>query len=198
MQWLLSTLWCTLCIFRKWTPPGMTFQVYGILNLLLLNQSADSDSALILLPLRNILRVLCYQIASWTKAAKTAVPVQTWQSDYSICEGLLRAHCHFEPLTVSLYIFICLMPEQIWQFIDLLDGLLVGYPTQLNDNCFTSCLLKSTQRRLLAAAEGTRVDTADLCYSKRNIWPCLFSEIDPTLCFEFIRKYFSGHPVCSC
>lgn len=91
-----------------------------------------------------------------------------------------------------------MLPEQVWRFIDVLGGWLVGYPTQLNDNGFTSCLHNSTRRRLLAAAEGARVDTADLCYSKRNIWPCLFSEIDPTLCFEFIRKYVSRHPVCSC
>lgn len=45
----------------------------------------------------------------------------------------------------------------------------------------------------------TSVDTADLCYSKWNIWPCLFSEIDPTLCFKFIfiyqGKYVSADPV---
>ena len=99
---------------------------------------------------------------------------------------------------VSLYIFICLMlPEQVRRFIDVLGGSLVRYPTQLDDNGFTSCLQQSTGRRLPAAAEGSRVDAADLCYSRRNIWPCLFSEIDPTLCFEFIRKYVGGHPVCS-
>lgn len=47
----------------------------------------------------------------------------------------------------------------------------------------------------------TSVDTADLCYSKRNIWPCLFSEIDPTLCFKFIfiyhGKYVSADPLCT-
>lgn len=45
----------------------------------------------------------------------------------------------------------------------------------------------------------TSVDTADLCYSKWNIWPCLFSEIDPTLCFKFIfiyqGKYVRADPV---
>lgn len=47
----------------------------------------------------------------------------------------------------------------------------------------------------------TGVDTADLSYSKWNIWSCLFLEADPTLCFKFIfiyqRKDVSGDPVCS-
>lgn len=90
-----------------------------------------------------------------------------------------------------------MLPEQVRQFINVLAGSLIRYSTQLDDNGFTSCLHQSTGRRLLAAAEGTRVDTADLCYSGRNIWPCLFSEIDPTLCFEFMGKYVSGQPVCS-
>lgn len=55
--------------------------------------------------------------------------------------------------------------------------------------------------RWLAAVEGASVDTADPCYSKRNIWPCLFSQIDLTLCFKFIfichGKYVSPDPLCT-
>ena len=84
-------------------------------------------------------------------------------------------------------------------------------PTQLNDNGFAACLLQSAQRTVLrldgfslevaGCSRRTSVDTADLCYSKWNIWPCLFSEIDPTLCFKFIfiyrGKYVSANPACT-
>lgn len=176
------------------------FRVYGMcLNLLLLNQRADSGSAL----------SFYYPSETYSEHYIIKLPAEQRQqkqlcqckhsSQITVSVRLSQQHtATLNGWCVSLYIFICLMlPEQVRRFLDVLGGSLVWYWTQLDDNGFTSCLHQSTGRRLLAAAEGTRVDTADLCYSRRNIWPCLFLEIDPTLCFEFIRKNVSGHPDCS-
>lgn len=176
------------------------FRVYGMcLNLLLLNQRDNSGSALLFYcPSETYLGYYVIKLPAEQRQQKQLCQCKHG-SQITVFMRLSQQHTvALKGWCVRSYIFICLMlPEQVRRFIEVLGGLLVRYPTQLDDNGFASHLHQSSGRRLLAAAEGTRVDTADLCYSRRNIWPCLFLEIDPTLCFEFIRKYVSGHPVCS-
>lgn len=80
-------------------------------------------------------------------------------------------------------------------FSFLLSQLMVIFAPFLHKCIFSDTL------EVAGCSRRTGVDTADLSYSKWNIWSCLFLEADPTLCFKFIfiyqRKYVSGDPVCS-
>lgn len=95
-------LCCTLHVFRMYekekTLAGRLFQVHGMcLNLLLLNQRADSGSFSFYYPLETYSEYYVIKLgkgrectASWTKATQTAVPVQTQQSDYLWVKNLGR------------------------------------------------------------------------------------------------------------
>lgn len=103
----------------------------------------------------------------------------------------------------SVACFACLRPRNQM----CIQPRLVQYPTPPNDNTLHNVCTNALRgqfsdstlaRSLAGRSRRISVDTADLCCSRGNIRPCLFSEIDPMLCFKFIfvrrGKYVSADP----